>query len=448
MNLPPYNPETDDDGLGPFFFPPEVEYSEDLEDYVQGGFHPVHLGEVYHDGRYKIIHKLGAGGFSTVWLARDAQTNRNVALKIIRADDSEGYQAQLPLAVEEDPGFFVSPLGCFWLDGPNGRHVCHVLPVLGPSMSHLSHLRHRLEPSFARNLAWQATRAVEFLHSRGICHGDITSANIVLRISSKFHELSEEQTCALLGPPKTDPIIRYSRLPPGPSAPEYVVGAVDFSIIDFAWFQESISIIDFDQCFRSSNPPSRMLGTPSKYLAPEAIFERPGPPSDVWALGCAIFRMRGGRDIFEEFGNSAPSGAVFSMVDAIGDLPSYWRNRVFDDDGLPVPNDTATHNDVSIITNYTPLSRPLKSQILSIVDTTAPSKYFWKPPEENTYNGCLELHPHNTALSAISEEEANSFYDLLSRIFVYDPAQRWSAAQLSTHPWFRDASASTRSTQE
>jgi hypothetical protein len=42
--------------------------TEDVERYQRGGFHPVHLGDVY-DERYRVVHKLGAGGFSTVWLA-------------------------------------------------------------------------------------------------------------------------------------------------------------------------------------------------------------------------------------------------------------------------------------------------------------------------------------------------------------------------------------------
>ncbi len=36
-------------------------------------YHPVHLGDFFKDGRYKILHKLGFGSFSTVWLARDIQ---------------------------------------------------------------------------------------------------------------------------------------------------------------------------------------------------------------------------------------------------------------------------------------------------------------------------------------------------------------------------------------
>lgn len=41
--------------------------------YSQGGYHPVNLGDTFKNGRYKIAHKLGHGGFSTVWVARDLE---------------------------------------------------------------------------------------------------------------------------------------------------------------------------------------------------------------------------------------------------------------------------------------------------------------------------------------------------------------------------------------
>lgn len=48
-----------------------TEDEEDCEDYVKGGYHPVHVGDTFSDGRYLIVRKLGWGHFSTVWLARD-----------------------------------------------------------------------------------------------------------------------------------------------------------------------------------------------------------------------------------------------------------------------------------------------------------------------------------------------------------------------------------------
>lgn len=67
------------------FRPSSSDYVEDVELYRPGGFHPVHLGDTLSDGRYWIIHKLGFGGFSTVWLAREESQNRYVALKISTA---------------------------------------------------------------------------------------------------------------------------------------------------------------------------------------------------------------------------------------------------------------------------------------------------------------------------------------------------------------------------
>lgn len=57
---------------------------ENIYDYEPGGHHPVHLGDLLHQ-RYKVIHKLGSGGYANVWLCRDILTSspQYRALKII-----------------------------------------------------------------------------------------------------------------------------------------------------------------------------------------------------------------------------------------------------------------------------------------------------------------------------------------------------------------------------
>ena len=47
------------------------ETTELPDDYGPGKLHPVQFGDVFKDMRYKVLRKLGAGSFSTVWLARD-----------------------------------------------------------------------------------------------------------------------------------------------------------------------------------------------------------------------------------------------------------------------------------------------------------------------------------------------------------------------------------------
>lgn len=50
-----------------------------------GGYHPVAIGDVFHNSRYLVLRKLGWGHFSTVWLAKDLKTNTPVALKIVKS---------------------------------------------------------------------------------------------------------------------------------------------------------------------------------------------------------------------------------------------------------------------------------------------------------------------------------------------------------------------------
>lgn len=40
------------------------------------------LGEIFKDGRYVVLKKLGWGHFSTVWLVLDVHTGRFGALKV------------------------------------------------------------------------------------------------------------------------------------------------------------------------------------------------------------------------------------------------------------------------------------------------------------------------------------------------------------------------------
>ncbi len=43
---------------------------ESVEEYRHGGYHPVHLNDIFNY-RYKIVGKLAHGQYSTVWLALD-----------------------------------------------------------------------------------------------------------------------------------------------------------------------------------------------------------------------------------------------------------------------------------------------------------------------------------------------------------------------------------------
>jgi hypothetical protein len=112
----------------------------------------------------------------TVWLARDVAGQRWVGSRFIVAVESEGYNA-CSSAIIADPVLASSELlvcpDCeFWVDGPNGRHLCFVLPFVGPNLAKPSSgIYFRISARFSAYLSMQAAQAMELLHSRGRCHG-------------------------------------------------------------------------------------------------------------------------------------------------------------------------------------------------------------------------------------------------------------------------------------
>lgn len=150
---------------------------EPLEDYQDGGYHPVYLGDSSGaDGRYHVLHKLGHGGFGAVWLCRDAQRSRYVALKTMTSDvaSEELIELTLERLDQSMPGaeYVATPLDHFSVEGPNGTHQCIVLPVLGPCVSPDLWMWMEQDPdTVLRGMARQATEALNFLHKSNICHG-------------------------------------------------------------------------------------------------------------------------------------------------------------------------------------------------------------------------------------------------------------------------------------
>lgn len=151
--------------------------------YGPGGFHPVHINDEFKKGRYKVINKLGHGGFATVWLARDDVRKRYVALKILAERLSKGCPEvemlrQLRNSENHDgKNFVMSMLDHFFIDGPNGNHLCVVSGVGGPSIKQFNECpgfksgTRRLKGEVARRVALQATQGLAFIHTAGIVHG-------------------------------------------------------------------------------------------------------------------------------------------------------------------------------------------------------------------------------------------------------------------------------------
>ena len=168
---------------------------EDSEDYCKGGYHPVHVGETYNNGRYVVVRKLGWGHFSTVWLSRDGTTGKHVALKVVRsaahytetAIDEIKLLNRIVQANPSHPGrkHVVSLLDSFEHKGPNGVHVCMVFEVLGENLLGLiKRWNHRGIPMpLVRQITKQVLLGLDYMHREcGIIHTDLKPENVLIEI--------------------------------------------------------------------------------------------------------------------------------------------------------------------------------------------------------------------------------------------------------------------------
>ncbi|PVH79375.1 kinase-like protein [Cadophora sp. DSE1049] len=428
---------------------------EHVYDYEPDGHHPVHLGDVYgNNGRYRVIHKLGSGGFATVWLCRDTEAKgptKYVALKILMA---ETYNDECPeLRVNQledalsqhidrgnDAGFICLPLDHFKIHGPNGDHISFVYPVLGPNVS-LGLCRTSEDPDRdLRRIGLEVTKAVKFLHSQGICHGDLTPSNILHRITG-LDGLDEDEVLKILGNPVLNPVLDASQEQHHETtAPNYLVYPVNWSDVDTQFISQESCLIDFGESFSISQPPSD-LGIPGPYRSPELILDKSagvGFGSDIWALGCSLFEIRTGRKLFCPF-DDEDNEYLCTFVQVLGKLPEPWwsetwedRRRMYKDDvdekGLVVAAQAyEPGNNREEKKDYTVTIHPsVADGARSLEDMIAPGLWYMS-----------DHRPNGDHHRDISKTEQKVFADLLRRLLEYRPEARISTEDAVKHEWFR-----------
>ncbi|KAL3255241.1 hypothetical protein ABHI18_008349 [Aspergillus niger] len=375
------------------------------------------IGDVFHS-RYTIVDKLGYGGYSTVWLARDTKLDRYVALKILISDTTcNEVRALRELSTANTrvhhPGkdSIPVPLDEFTVTGPNGTHTCYTML---PARSNLREVSYsRLFPvDVARALCGRLVLGVAYLHSQGYVHGDIHLRNILSALPQSLDNLSIEEFYTEYGNPEIYPITLFdgSTSALSPNVPPKVVSTLFLGIYagEFTLQDTRILLCDFGETFSPSINPR--LGedchTPMAFCPPEAIFEPKAPLSysaDVWSLATAIWEILGMKVVFS---TDVPYDEVIAhWMDVLGPMPWEWfekwdeRGRFFDESRRAVEG-----------------------------------RYVWADLE-GAFEECVRVYRRKHKMGEFDDDEAVAILELMRGMLKFRPEERLTVEEVLRSEW-------------
>ena len=148
-------------------------------------------------GRYRLGHRLGSGGFGTVYAAHDERLDRPVALKLIAADGPAPERAQreaLAAARLHHRGIVaVFDAG----DAPEGRYLVSEL-VRGRTLDALER-EGALSDRDVLRVGLVLADALEHAHERGVIHRDVKPQNVIVPDDGEGAKLTDFGIAHLAG---------------------------------------------------------------------------------------------------------------------------------------------------------------------------------------------------------------------------------------------------------
>ncbi|CAG7934789.1 unnamed protein product [Penicillium salamii] len=162
--------------------------------YIAEDSYSVNIGQVFQS-RYKVIGKLGFGGYSTVWLCKDLTQRKYLTLKVFRRGSAEGKREmanydRINTVKSSHRGAALVPtaLDTFQIEDTKGSYQVIVYQPLGMRLYDLRHrfIGERLPEEAVKLVLVPLLLALDYLHTEtGIIHTDIQESNIMLGIEDE-----------------------------------------------------------------------------------------------------------------------------------------------------------------------------------------------------------------------------------------------------------------------
>ncbi len=132
--------------------------------------------------RYRLERELGAGGMATVYLARDLKHDRDVAIKVLRADVAAAVGVDRFLAEIKTTGQLKHPHILPLFDSGSADPVpFYVMPFIdGESLRARLGRAGRLPIGEVVRILHQLADALAHAHAQGVIHRDIKSDNVLV----------------------------------------------------------------------------------------------------------------------------------------------------------------------------------------------------------------------------------------------------------------------------
>ncbi len=224
---------------------------------------------------YRILSLIGYGGMGVVYRAVQTSLNRTVALKLLKPDrrwDKEHrrrFLNEARIASELNHENIVK----VYEVGEDGDVLFFSMELIeGEDLQQLVQREGRLSPSFVRAVLVEVSRALEAAHRKGIVHGDVKPANILLSKDGK------------------------------------------------------IKLADLGIAVRRLEKTSKLFAS-IHYAAPEIVRGRPpSPAADLYSLGATAWHLLTGRPPFSDMEKEAitaalAEGKVPDIEDVMPSLP-------------------------------------------------------------------------------------------------------------------------------